>query len=177
MEAGAEGGSIRGAAGGPSLLSWLGASPGGGRSGARSALGPVGGGIERPDGIVDLGAVGTVGVFIGVTGVVEVVGATLEAGVDWIWAGFVGATGTALGLLSGMGALQTLDPPKAGMEAGGDEARGAYLSLDASARLASRASSLPGSLRTSLAESGSIASEDRLEYESPCGPSLSEGDA
>ncbi len=49
------------------------------------------------------------------------------------------------------------------MDAGGDEARGAYLSLDASARLASMASSFPGSRRTSLAESDSMAIGERRE--------------
>lgn len=84
-----------------------------------------------------------------------------------------------LGLLSSVvfGFLQTLDPPNAGMEAGGDEARGAYLSLDASARLANRRSSLPGSRRESLALAGSMAMDDRLGYESTWGPNRSAGDA
>jgi hypothetical protein len=93
--------------------------------------------------------------FTGVTGATGVAEAAGMA-----CAGLDGATG---GLASVIGALQTLDPPKAGMEAGGDEARGAYLSRDASARLASRASSFPGSRRGSLADMGSSAREERLE--------------
>jgi hypothetical protein len=159
-----EGGSIRAGAGCAALLSCFGTSASRGRSGARSALGPVGGNVERPGGIAAFGAVGITVAFTGVTGVAgvtEPAGALLGAGVGG--AGFDGAIGAALGLLSETGALQTLDPPKAGIEAGGDEARGAYLSLDASARLARRASSFPGSRRGSLAERGSIAREDRLE--------------
>lgn len=70
-----------------------------------------------------------------------------------------------LGFASSVGFLQTLEP-KAGTAAGGEEARGAYLSLDASARLASSKSSLPGSRRESLAADGSIAIEERREYKS-----------
>ena len=66
-----------------------------------------------------------------------------------------------VGFASRMGALHTLDPPKAGIEAGGDDARGAYLSLDASARLANIASSLPGSRRASLVERVSPIGERR----------------
>jgi hypothetical protein len=91
-------------------------------------------------------------------------------------AGFGGGIMAALGLTSSAGALQTLDP-KAGTAAGGDEGRGAYLSLEASARLASKASSFPGSRRESLVADGSIASEGRREYESTCGPGRSDGDA
>lgn len=81
-----------------------------------------------------------------------------------------------LGFTSSVGFLQTLDP-KAGTAAGGDEARGAYLSLDASARLANRRSSLPGSRRESFAADGSMAIDERREYESAWGPSRSAGDA
>jgi hypothetical protein len=141
--------------------------------GATGAVEPV-----CPD-VVVVGVDGTEGA----RGVVEgtEAGATGWAG----WAGFGGAVttvadaaaGATFGLLSATGALHTLEPPKAGMEAGGEDARGAYLSLDASARLANKASSLPGSRRVSLVDSGSIAREGRLGYESPCGPNLSDGDA
>lgn len=85
---GIAGGSIRwiggsGGGGGPGLLSRFGASLSGGRSGARSALGPVGGAVVRPEGIADLGAVGTVGVFavvVGTTGAVEAAGPDETAG-------------------------------------------------------------------------------------------------
>lgn len=73
---GIAGGSIRwgGGGGGPSLFSKFGASPGGGRSGARSALGPVGGRIVRPGGIADLSAVGAAEVFAGIRGAAGAVG-------------------------------------------------------------------------------------------------------
>jgi hypothetical protein len=120
---------------------------------------------------VALGAVGATSVVLARTGV----GAVGVGGA--ITASFGGATtGTVLGLTSNAGALQTLDP-KAGTAAGGDEGRGAYLSLDASARLANKASSFPRSRRESLAVDGSTAREGRREYESICGPDLSEGDA
>jgi hypothetical protein len=113
--------------------------------------------------------------------VVGIVGAALTGGRAWLTEVVdtgttgLGGTTTVLLLASSAGALQTLDP-KAGTAAGGDEARGAYLSLDASARLARRASSFPGSRRSSFAAMGSIASEERREYESTCGPSRSDGD-
>jgi hypothetical protein len=133
-------------------------------------LGPVGGATARPGGRLALGAVGTIGVVLAAAGVCTV-------GVDGVTTvGFGGGTiGAVLDLTSSAGALQTLDP-KAGTAAGGDEGRGAYLSLDASARLASKASSFPRSRRESLAEEGSTAREGRLEYESTCGPDLSDGD-
>lgn len=117
-------------------------------------------------------AFGARAVGTGVTGGGASTGATGTEGAGG--AGFGGCATTTLGLTSGTGALQTLDP-KAGMEAGGDEARGAYLSLDASARLAKSASSLPGS-RRSLADRGSTARDERREYESTWGPSRSDGD-
>ena len=83
---------------------------------------------------------------------------------------FGGGAAVVLGLASGTGALHTLDP-KAGTAAGGEEGRGAYLSLEASARLASRASSF-----RSFAEAGSIATEERREYKSTCGPARSDGE-
>lgn len=89
---------------------------------------------------------------------------------------FGGGAAAVLGFTSSVGFLQTLDP-KAGTAAGGDEARGAYLSLDASARLANKRSSLPGSRRESLAADGSIATDERREYESTWGPNRSAGDA
>lgn len=162
--AGMDGGSMRAVPGATGFASWLGASPGR-RSGTRSAFGPVGGKVARPEGMLVLGAVGTMGFateLVGVTGATGVEGTKPVGG-----AGLAGGTVVVvLGLASDIGALQTLDPPKAGIEAGGDEARGAYLSLEASARLASRASSLPGSLRGSLADRGSIARDERREYES-----------
>lgn len=165
---------MRGGPGGPGLVSWLDASPGR-RSGIRSAFGPVGGKVARPEGMFVLGAVGTMEFE---TEGVDVTGMTgIEDGSGVGCVGFGGGAGLAFDLVSAIGALQTLEPPKAGMEAGGDEARGAYLSLDASARLANKASSLPGSLRGSLADSGSIARDERREYESAWGPSRSDGDA
>jgi hypothetical protein len=175
---GIDGGSMRVGAEDPRRGSWPSTSPGETRSSPRSAFGPVGGKVERPGGILDLGAVGTaaiVPVFADVTDAIEAAGAVCGAGA--VWEGLDGATGAALCLVSGIGALQTLDPPNAGIEAGGDEARGAYLSLDASARLASKASSLPGSRRASFADMGSIARDERLGYESTWGPSRSDGDA
>ena len=91
--------------------------------------------------------------------------------------GFCCDTKGILVLGSDTEALQTFDPPKAGIEAGGDEARGAYLSLDASARLAKRASSLPGSRRGSLEDWGSMTRDDRREYVSTWEPSRSDGEA
>jgi hypothetical protein len=115
--------------------------------------------------------VGAIGVALVALGVCTV-GADGATTVD-----FGGGTiGAVLDFTSNAGALQTLDP-KAGTAAGGDEGRGAYLSLDASARLASKASSFPGSRRESLADEGSTAREGRREYESTCGPDLSDGDA
>lgn len=93
-----------------------------------------------------------------------------------ICTGLEGATAAGLGRTSSVGFLQTLDP-KAGTAAGGDEARGAYLSLDASARLANKRSSLPGSRRESLAADGSMATDERREYESTWDPRRSAGDA
>jgi hypothetical protein len=110
----------------------------------------------RPDGTLAFGAVGTTGAALTVTGAETVAGE--GAGTTDLGCG----AAAVLGLASGAGALQTLYP-KAGTAAGGDEARGAYLSLDASARLASKASSFPGSR---LAADGSMASEARREYES-----------
>ena len=179
---GIDGGSMRVGAEGPRRGSWLSTSPGGTRSSPRSAFGPVGGKVERPGGMLDLGAVGTaavVPVFADVKDAMEAAGAVggAGAGAGAVWEGLGGATGAALCLVSSIGALQTLDPPNAGIEAGGDEARGAYLSLDASARLASKASSLPGSRRASFADMGSITRDERLEYESTWRPSRSDGDA
>jgi hypothetical protein len=125
------------------------------RSDVLSAFGPVGGATAGPDGNVDLGAVGTTGVVLTGVGTGATGGGGATTGV------FGGSTAAVLGLASGTGALHTLDP-KAGTAAGGEEGRGAYLSLEASARLASRASSLPGSLR-SFAEAGSTATEERRE--------------
>ena len=70
--------------------------------------------------------------------------------------------GATVGFASSAGFLQTLENPKAGMAAGGDEARGAYRSLDASARLAKR-SFLSDSLRASFALRGSVAIDERRE--------------
>jgi hypothetical protein len=150
-------------------FSWTVTSPDG-RSSVLSALGPVGGAIARPDGALALGAVGIIGVGSAKTGA----GAVGTVGTGTV--GFGDGAGTVVVLTSSVGALQTLDP-KAGTAAGGDEGRGAYLSLDASARLASKASSFPGSRRESLAGDGSIASEGRREYESTCGPGRSDGEA
>ena len=120
-------------------------------------MGPVGGRVERPGGMFAFGAVGMTGVAAGGGGAEGVVGTGGTV--------FAGGAVVVFGLASGTGALQTLDP-KAGIEAGGDEGRGAYLSLDASARLARRASSLAGSRRGSLVDRGSTATDDRREYES-----------
>lgn len=57
--AGTEGGSTRETASGAGLVSEFGPSLG--RSASRSAFGPVGGKVERPDGILAFGAVGIVG--------------------------------------------------------------------------------------------------------------------
>ena len=76
-------------------------------------------------------------------------------------AGTIGL-GATVGFASSAGFLQTLENPKAGMAAGGDEARGAYRSLDASARLAKR-SFLSDSLRASFALRGSVAIDERRE--------------
>jgi hypothetical protein len=73
-----EGGSIRAGAGCAILFSCFGASVSKGRSGARSAFGPVGGKVERPGGIAAFGAVGTTAAFTGVTGVAGVSGAVEE---------------------------------------------------------------------------------------------------
>jgi hypothetical protein len=133
----------------------------------------------RPEGTLVLGAVGTIGVAalagtgVGTVGVEGTDAMGFDGGGG---SGCGGGAVTVLDLISSAGALQTLDP-KAGTAAGGDEARGAYLSLEASARLASKASSFPGSRRESLAANGSMASEGRRGYESTCGPGRSDGDA
>lgn len=88
----------------------------------------------------------------------------------------IGAIVAVFVLFSRAGALHTLEP-KAGTAAGGDEGRGAYRSLDASARLARSASSFPGSRRRSLDIDGSMAMDCRREYESTWGPARSEGEA
>ena len=107
---------------------------------------------------VDAGGAGAAGAAGGAGGAVDGV----ADGTDC--AGLAAATEAGLGLASRTGALQTCDPPKAGIDAGGDEARGAYRSLDASARLASMASSLPGSRRGSLVDRGSTAMDVRRGY-------------
>lgn len=122
---------------------------------------------------VGTGATTEVGGFAEDGAVVEGVGVT-DAGV-MACAGLGVGTAAGLGFTSSVRFLQSLDP-KAGTAAGGDEARGAYLSLDASARLAKRRSSLPGSRRGSLAADGSMATDERREYESTWGPSRSAGD-
>lgn len=131
------------------------------RSTVLSAFGPVGGATARPDGTLGLAAAGAAGVVLtGTTaGACEVEGA--------ITAGFDGVAAVAGGLVSGAGALQTLDP-NAGTAAGGEDGRGAYLSLEASARLAIKASSLPGSRRDSFGVDDSTATDGRREYSSAC---------
>ena len=121
-----------------------------GRSGTLSAFGPVGGAVDRPDGMTGLGAEGTGGMVegVGAAAVTEAVGIV----------GF----GATVGFASSAGFLQTFENPKAGIAAGGDEARGAYLSLEASARLANR-SFRSDSRRASLALKGSVAMDERRE--------------
>jgi hypothetical protein len=140
------------------------------RSEVLSAFGPVGGATASPDGTLGLLAAGaTEAVAAGTTGgACGVEGAAI--------AGFDGVTVGAGSFGSGAGALQTLDP-KAGTAAGGEDGRGAYLSRDASARLASKASSLPGSRRDSFAADDSTATDGRREYDSTCEPARSDGDA
>ena len=190
------GGSIRGGPFGPGRLSNVGSSTGGRsdvtRSDSLSALGPVGG-ARVPDGAPLLGTTGKEGAVVTGDAVAAGAGAGAGAGAEemaeggattWgtgvagagllAWTG-LGGGAAVLGFTSSVGFLQTLDP-KAGTAAGGDEARGAYLSLDASARLANRRSSLPGSRRESLAADGSVATEERRGYESSWGPSRSAGD-
>jgi hypothetical protein len=149
-----------------------------GRPAVLSAFGPVGGATARPDGMLALGAVGTIGAVL--AGAAETTGSAGDGAgavrVDAAGAtGFGGGNETVVGLASGTGALHTLDP-NAGTAAGGDEGRGAYLSLEASARLASKASSFPGSRRESFWPVGSMASDERREYKSACDPIRSEGD-
>lgn len=74
----------------------------------------------------------------------------------------LGAWTAGVGFASSAGFLQTLENPKAGTAAGGDEARGAYLSLENSARLAMR-SFRSDSRRASFALNGSVAMDERLE--------------
>lgn len=140
------------------------------RSDVLSAFGPVGGATASPDGTLGLLAAGvTEDVVVDTTGGASgVEGAAI--------AGFDGVTVGAGGFGSRAGALQTLDP-KAGTAAGGEDGRGAYLSRDASARLASKASSFPGSRRESFAADDSTAIDGRREYDSACGPDRSDGDA
>ena len=90
-------------------------------------------------------------------------GTTGTALLDWTCLDGDGAT-AVFGFTSRVGFLQI--DPKAGTAAGGDEGRGAYLSLEASARLANKRSSFPGSRRESLLVDGSMATEERREYES-----------
>ena len=158
------------------------------RSGILSALGPVGGATEPGDalllGTTNAGETGeTEGTTTGGTEAEDAAGGgATTGGVGAKGAGLAACTGlrggaaVVLGLASSAELLQTLDP-KAGTAAGGDEARGAYLSLDASARLANRRSSFPGSRRESLTLDESMAVEGRREYESTCGPNRSAGDA
>lgn len=140
------------------------------RSEILSALGPVGGTIV-PDGTLVLGAAGAGSAAATAAGAAGAEGAAGGAGTGaagatgtglTVCAGLRGGAAAMLGLASSVGFLQTLDP-KAGTAAGGEEGRGAYLSRDASARLASKRSSLPGSRRESLATDGSIAREERRE--------------
>lgn len=141
-----------------------------GRSIGRSAFGPVGGATARPDEMLALGAVGTTGVVL--AGIeIDTTGADATG-----TTGFGSGADTVLALTSGTGALQTLEP-NAGTAAGGEDGRGAYRSRDASARLARRGSSFPGSLRESLPVTESIATEGRREYKSACDPKRSDGDA
>lgn len=139
--------------------------------------------MDKPEGIAGLEAVG-----IGEAGT----GAG-PAGVDGVLGTGFGGCGVAAAVVEGFvsraGFLQTLDEnPNAGTAAGGDEARGAYLSRDASARLASKESSRTGSLagsrggslgtsrRPSLALKGSVTTDERREYESTGGPRRSDAD-
>ena len=170
------------------------------RSGILSALGPVGG-ATGPDGGLLLGTIDaeeTVeaeGAMAGGTGAEDAAGGgAMTGGLGATGAGLAVCTGlrggnggggaaaaaaaaaAVLGFPSSAVFLQSLDP-KAGTAAGGDEARGAYLSLDASARLANRRSSFPGSRRESLTPDESTAVDGRREYESTCGPNRSAGDA
>lgn len=110
--------------------------------------------MDRPEGIAGLGTVEAMGVTAAGAGAdPEGVGAT--AFCAWAWA--VGA-----GFASRAGFLQTLENPKAGTAAGGEEARGAYLSFENSARLAIR-SFRSDSRLASFELSGSVAIEERRE--------------
>jgi hypothetical protein len=120
--------------------------------------------------MLGLGADATVGATLAGAGT-GAIGA-----VDTETVGLAGGTVAVEDFASSAGALQTLDP-KAGTAAGGDEARGAYLSLDASARLARRASLARSFPASRLAADGSTASDERREYKSACDPSRSDGDA
>lgn len=132
-----------------------------GRSGILSALGPVGGTVDRPAGMLGLGALGADGgAGVGTTVLVADTGG----------AGLKECAG-AVDFASKAGFLHTLDP-NAGTAAGGEDARGAYLSLEASARLAIK-SFLSDSRRASFALSGSVATEERREYESSGAPNRS----
>lgn len=172
------GGLIRGSPFGPGRISCTGTSmltrSEAARSWILSAFGPVGGTTD-PEGTLFLGATGGGGavatgaakagptVAKGAAGGCAIGGGAGAAGVGTLDGSTLGGGATAaLGFTSEVGFLQTLDP-KAGTAAGGDEARGAYLSLDASARLANRRSSLPGSRRESLTTDGSIAIDERRE--------------
>lgn len=149
--AGAVGAEDVGDGDGTTARAGLGAGAGAGTGAVTGATGStVGGAVTEGAGVADAGVLACMGLGI--------------------------AAATVLGFTSSVGFLQTLDP-KAGTAAGGDEARGAYLSLDASARLANKRSSLPGSRRESLAADGSMATDERREYESTWGPSRSAGDA
>jgi len=110
------------------------------------------------------GAEWTVGAGAAIEATDGPTGTTGAALLDWTCLEGEGAT-AVFGFTSSVGFLQTLDP-NAGTAAGGDEGRGAYLSLEASARLANKRSSFPGSRRESLLVNGSMATEERREYES-----------
>jgi hypothetical protein len=87
---------------------------GGCRSGARSALGPVGGAIDNPAGTLDFGAAVVAGVVTGAN----------DPGAEGAACTGFGSCNAVVGFASRSGFLQTLEP-KAGTAAGGDEARGA----------------------------------------------------
>jgi hypothetical protein len=93
------------------------------------ALGWTAGGPE------DTPTLGAVGITGAIGGADSGAGTTGTEGVAET--GF-GTCTAAVGFASKAGFLHTLENPNAGTAAGGDEARGAYLSLEASARIARR---------------------------------------
>ena len=125
--------------------------------------------VGGPEGTPTLGAVGTTGAV----GAADIGAGT--TGIEGVAGTGLGTCAATVGFTSKAGFLHTLENPNAGTAAGGDEARGAYLSLEASARI-NRRLFCSDSRRASFALKGSTTIEERREYVSVGGPNRSPAD-